>query len=438
MPKTFTVLSFKMLLGKHAVPELLFSVEPDEETFQQVMELLGKGLANCEFSNSVVAAALIFELTHAFPSFYVPRFLQSEFVNSFPARLAQSLRRASSPVECLALSAWFCNCLCFDLGDDANLQQRRNAIFMANARDAYITYAAFLDRNPIRSFLLSGYALSCYFLRLIQHNEWEATPVYIVAEQANAYARELERLFPAPATRDIMTLQRTCNLALWSLRNWPRHPRFLDSVQLLEHRNYELVQSDKNQYSVGAPASCTLASLEAGLYLMCGRAPSRELIDHSLQVASLYKGSLHLDVDMILAQVPRYTCSMIIMEDSTSTLDALLPQLAEKRASSRVSALLTGMGVTVFVTMTKETWWLYDSHPRPHHRGAAIISSSDFSLLDSSLLTLFPPLPMEIQEGFSAQEAAALLVRAIYLAPSGQIRLSSLPAIDINSDPFRT
>eukprot|EP01068_Selenidium_serpulae_P013044 Selendium_serpulae@DN5917_c5_g1_i7.p1 len=139
-----------------------------------------------------------------------------------------------------------------------------------------------------------------------------------------------------------------------------------------------VVEGTVNQYSLGAPSSCSVCALEAALRLLNAADVSPDTVDLSVRAGSQYSAVEHLSPGELISDVPRYRDGLTISAerfslDVAGELEASFDKLARGSGETRVCVIVKPPETLMLARLADGRFVLFDSHSRPDHREAAFL-----------------------------------------------------------------
>ena len=139
-----------------------------------------------------------------------------------------------------------------------------------------------------------------------------------------------------------------------------------------------------NQYSMGCVSGCTIMALEASLQLLQGGSVSPALIGQILRAGAMYGDEDHCGIEDVLPHITRYSSQLHVVKQSMQVKVVHVAEVCKlmeataHRTQQDVSALITKPpeSIMIYYDTRHPCWWLFDSHKRPLHHGAAFIRFS--------------------------------------------------------------
>merc|ERR1711988_872163 len=162
-----------------------------------------------------------------------------------------------------------------------------------------------------------------------------------------------------------------------------------------------LVEIEQSQYSMGTPSACTLLACEVAYRLLSSTAaPSEEdnrgMLTEALST-STYHSEYHLEAQEVLEACTRFRTSLQVAKYTQLQVDHFHDLLADMHTAQRegggraVATVVTKPPETVLLFLSAQgTLHLFDSHPREHHQGAALIDFESEEQCLGYLARLFP------------------------------------------------
>ncbi|KNC52274.1 uncharacterized protein AMSG_01101, partial [Thecamonas trahens ATCC 50062] len=202
----------------------------------------------------------------------------------------------------------------------------------------------------------------------------------------------------------------------------------------------DLVQAERNQYSIGAISSCTIMAMEAALQLLRGESPTIDLVDAILDLGAAYTSPMQLSADEVVSQVDRYSCSLVMGRMAglmAHTVAEAMPMLEAAATAGPAAAVITKAPESVMLAYLPATdvsplplWLLFDSHARPTHPGAAFLSTTSAPAMRAYLGSLFPTVDLGDDLGI---QGAMLNMADVTLFSLAAECPEELPSIGVSS-----
>eukprot|EP01068_Selenidium_serpulae_P013038 Selendium_serpulae@DN5917_c5_g1_i1.p1 len=189
-----------------------------------------------------------------------------------------------------------------------------------------------------------------------------------------------------------------------------------------------VVEGTVNQYSVGAPSSCSFCALEAAMRLLNDAKVCGDTVDLSVRAGSKYKAVEHLSPNQIIRDVPRYRDGLTLTADRFSTdvvaeLGESFNKLARGLGETRVCVIVKPPETLMLARLADGLYVLFDSHSRHDHREAAFLCFAQRGAAEQYLGRLCKGLGGDARD---ASELSEYNMVEVYWLARGASRLDAL------------